>query len=352
VNTPEATKETMRALVITEHGGPEVLRVQTIPRPEPGPLEVRIRVRACALNHLDLWVRRGVPGAPFHLPITPGSDVAGDVDALGPGANAPPVGTRVMVAPGVSCGSCMRCAQGHDHLCKDYGILGETRTGGMAEYVVVPQENVVAMPERFDYVSAASVNLTFLTAWHMLVDRAGLQGGEVVLVQAGGSGVGSAAIQIARYLGARVITTVGSQEKSAAALKLGAHHTINYRQEDFAAEVKALTEGRGADVVAEHVGGETFERSLKALAWGGRLVTCGATTGNQARINLTHLFFKSQSVLGSTMGSRGEYHQLVRLYGEGYFEPVIDRVLSLDDIAEGHRVLEAREAFGKVVITP
>ncbi len=342
----------MRAVVVREHGGPEVLRVEEVPDPQPGPGEVQVRVRACALNHLDVWVRKGVPGAPFHLPAITGADIAGDVAAVGPGVDDIAVGTPVMVLPGVSCGHCVRCVSGVDHLCSKYGILGETGQGGLAELVVVPRANVVAKPARLSYEEAAALSLTMLTAWHMLVARAELRGGETVLVQAGGSGVGAAGIQVARYLGAEVITTAGSDDKLEAARALGAHHVINYRTEDFVARVKELTGRRGVDVVFEHVGGETFERSMRCLAWGGRLVTCGATTGIDARINLRHLFFKSQSILGSTMGSKGEYHQLVRLYEQGLFQAVVDRVLPLERIAEGHAALEGREVFGKVIMVP
>ena len=342
----------MRAVVIREHGGPDVLRVEDVPDPSPGPGEVVVRVRACALNHLDIWVRRGIPGAPFHLPITTGADIAGDVHAVGEGVEGWAVGDPVMVAPGISCGACARCASGADQLCPKYGILGETCDGGLAELVAVPAVNLVAKPERLGYEDAAALTLSFLTAWHMLVARAELREGETVLVHAGGSGVGSSAVQIARYLCARVIATAGSARKLALAAELGAHETINYREEDFVARVKALTDRRGVDVVFEHVGGEVFERSLRCLAWAGRLVTCGATTGVDARVNLRHLFFKSQSILGSTMGSREEFRHLVALFGQGHFRSVIDRVVCMDEIADAQRAIEAREVFGKVVIRP
>ncbi|MCB9789018.1 MAG: zinc-binding dehydrogenase [Deltaproteobacteria bacterium] len=342
----------MRAVVIREHGGLEVLAVTETPTPEPAWGQVRVRVRACALNHLDLWIRRGLPGAPWRLPLITGADVSGDVDAVGPGVEDLAPGTPVMVMPGLSCGHCARCVSGADHLCPDYGILGEHADGGLAEYCVVPRRNLVAKPERLDHTEAAALSLTFLTAWHMLVARAELRGGEVVLIQAAGSGVGSAAVQIARHLGATVIATAGSAEKLAAARDLGADFGIDYTSEDFVARTRQLTGGRGADVVFEHIGGDVFEKSLRALAWGGRLVTCGATAGVRAEVNLRHVFFKSQSILGSTMGSKGEYHQLVKLYERGIFQPVIDRVLPLDAIADAHRALEAREVFGKVVMVP
>ena len=342
----------MKAVVIREHGGLEALRIEDIPTPAPGPGEVAVHVRACALNHLDVWVRKGVPGAPFHLPLISGSDVAGEISELGPGVKDIPVGTPVMIIPGLSCGHCPACVSGADHLCRSYGLLGETRDGGFAEYLVVPRANVVKKPARLSFEDAASMSLTFLTAWHMLVSRAELRGGETVLIHAAGSGVSTAAIQIARYLGAHVIATASSEKKLDAARELGADITINYTTEDFVSRVKEETHRRGADVIFEHVGGETFERSLRCLAWAGRLVTCGATTGAKASINLRHLFFKSQSLLGSTMGSKGEYHQLVQLMECGLFEAVIDRVLPLEQIAEAHRALEAREVFGKVVLTP
>jgi NADPH:quinone reductase-like Zn-dependent oxidoreductase len=344
----------MRAVVIRQHGGPEVLKIEEVDDPVAGPGQVLVRVRACALNHLDLWIRRGVSGAAFHLPAITGADIAGDVAALGEGAAPLPIGTPVMIIPGVSCGFCSRCVSGADHLCASYGILGEGGgQGGLAELVAVPRANVVPMPGVFTYAQGAAASLAFQTAWHMLVARAELRGGETVLVQAGGSGVGTAAIQIARHLGAsRILTTVGTAAKRGAALALGATDVIDYRAQDFVEEVRKLTSKRGVDVVFEHVGGPTFEGSLRCLARAGRLVTCGATSGIEAAVNLRHLFFKSQSILGSTMGSKAEYHELVRLFGAGVLAPVIDRVVAMADIAEAHRALEARECFGKVVIAP
>lgn len=342
----------MRAVVIRQHGGPEVLKIEDVPDPVPGPGEVVVRVRAVALNHLDLWVRQGLPGAPFHLPAVTGADAAGEIHALGPGVDGPPIGTPVMVLPGISCGHCAACVGGRDHLCARYGILGESCDGALAELVKVPRENVVEKPANLTYEAAAALSLTFLTAWHMLITRAELVGGETVLVQAAGSGVGVAGLQIARHVGARVAATAGSEAKREAAKRLGAELVVDSRDPEWPKIVKAWTGGRGVDVVFEHVGGDTFERSMRVLGKAGRVVTCGATTGVDARINLRHVFFKSQSILGSTMGSKGEYHQLVALYAQGRFEPVIDRVLPLDRIREAHEALEAREVFGKVVLVP
>ncbi|PKN56214.1 MAG: alcohol dehydrogenase [Deltaproteobacteria bacterium HGW-Deltaproteobacteria-14] len=342
----------MKAAIVREHGGPEVLRIEDVPDPEPGPGEVAVAVRACAINHLDLWVRRGIAGAGFHLPRIGGADIAGEVHALGEGVDDIALGTAVMVAPGVSCGRCERCVAGLDHLCARYAILGEGVDGGLAERVVVPRANLVPKPARLDWTDAAALSLPWLTAWHMLTARAALRGGETILVHAAGSGVSSAGIQIARFLGARVIATAGSDAKLERARQIGADETINYRTEDFVARVRTLTEKRGADVVLEHVGGETFERSLRCLARAGRVVTCGATTGARAAIDLQHIFFKSQSILGSTMGSKAEFHQLVRLYDRGIFTPIVDRVLPLAGIRDAHEALEGREVFGKVVLTP
>ncbi len=342
----------MKAIVIRENGDPSVLRYEDVPDPVPGPGEVVVRVRAVAMNHLDLWIRRGVPGAPFHLPAITGADVSGTLHAAGPGAEDLALGTEVMVAPGVSCGVCARCVSGADHLCASYGILGESCDGGMAELVKVPRANLVPKPARLSHAEAAAMSLTFLTAWHMLIARAELRGGETVLVHAAGSGVGTAAIQIARYLGARVIATASSEAKLEAARDLGAHEVLATSDPDWPKRVKALTGGKGADVVFEHVGGAIFEGSMRCLAWGGRLVTCGATAGIDAKLNLRHIFFKSQSILGSTMGSKGEYHHLAALYAEGLFRPVIDRILPLSEARAAHEALERREVFGKVVLEP
>lgn len=343
----------MRAVVVREHGGPEALRLEERPVPEPGPGQVRVRVAAVALNHLDVWVRRGVPGHPFPLPLVPGCDIAGTLDALGPGAAAAAKpGDPVLVAPGVSCGTCGECARGDDHLCRRYGILGETCDGGCAEYAVVPAANLLPFPKGLRPEQAAALPLVFLTAWHMLVVRARVRAGEDVLVHAAGSGVSSAAIQIAKVHGARVIATVGSAAKVEKARALGADEVVNYREADFAAEVRRFTGKRGADVIVDHVGPDTWEGNIRSLAKGGRLVLCGSTSGFEVRTDTRFLFFKSLSILGSTMGSRGELFEVLRLVEAGRLRPVVDAVLPLAQVAEGHRRLEAREVFGKIVLVP
>lgn len=339
----------MKAVVIREHGGPEQLELTDVADPRTWHDQALVRVRAVALNHLDIWVRRGVPGHTFPLPIIPGSEVAGIVEQVSAGTswNA---GDEVIVAPGFSCGVCRACLSGNDPLCPFYGMFGETVDGGCAELIAVPTRNLFHKPPALSFAEAAAFPLDMVTAWHMLVARAQLRPGETVLVHAGGSGVGSAAIQIARLFGAVVYATAGSPEKVARSRELGAHEAIDYRATDFLAEVRRLTGKRGVDIVIEHVGAETFDRSLRALAKGGRLVTCGATTGAEVTINLRAIFFKLLSILGSTMGSLAEMHEIVGHVAAGRLRPVLDRVLPLERVAEGHRVLEAREAFGKVVL--
>jgi NADPH:quinone reductase-like Zn-dependent oxidoreductase len=341
----------LRAVVIREHGGPEVLGFEERPELEPGFREVRIRVRAVGLNHLDLWVRNGVPGHSFPLPIVPGCDVAGVVERLGPGASGVAAGDEVVVAPGVCCGRCPACRAGEDALCRTYGILGESRDGGCQESLVVPDDGVFPKPAGLDWVEAAAVPLTFLTAWHMLKARASVQPGERVLVHAAGSGVGIAAIQIAAFLGAQVITTAGSDDKCSRGVALGAEEAVNYREADFTREVRRWTGGRGVDVVVDHVGSDTFDRSLRCLAKGGRYVTCGATSGFELKTDFRLVFFKSLSILGSTMGAAHELATVLALVASGRLRPVVDSVMPLKRIADAHRRLEARDAFGKVVLT-
>ena len=340
----------MRAVVIREHGGPEALRVEDRPVPEPGPGEARIRVRAVGLNHLDLWVRKGVPGHVFPLPIVPGSDVAGTVDALGPGVSGCLPGDAVVIGPGYSCGRCLECRSGRESLCREYGILGESRDGGAAEFVVVPAASIFPKPENLDFPSAAAVPLAFLTAWHMLVDRARLVAGETVLVHAAGSGVSGAAIQIAKLFHARVVATAGSKEKGERALALGADLAVNYRTEDFGREARRFTGGRGVDVAVDHVGADTFDRTIRCLAKGGRYVTCGATSGYEMKTDFRLVFFKGLSVLGSTMGSGHELLAILGHVAEGRLRPVVDQVFPLAEVSAAHRHLESRSGFGKTVL--
>jgi NADPH:quinone reductase-like Zn-dependent oxidoreductase len=338
------------AIVLHGHGGPEVLVRETIDLPDPGPREVRVRVRAVAVNHLDLWVRRGIPGLAVSFPHRLGSDVVGEVDALGPGARGVRAGERVVVNPGLSCGVCERCLSGRDSLCRKYAILGEHTSGGYARHVVVPDTNLLPWPGELGFVEVAAVPLVFLTAWQMVVDRGQVKPGAVVLIHAAGSGVSSAAIQIAKMFGATVIATTGSEAKIERARALGADHVISTATHDFVAEVKRLTGKRGADLVVEHVGGETMVKSVLAAATGGRIVTCGATAGYTAAIDLRHVFFRQIEILGSTMGPKGALFPILEHMAAGRLRPVVDRVLPLWSAADAHRALEARAVFGKIVL--
>ncbi|HVT04850.1 MAG TPA: zinc-binding dehydrogenase [Thermoanaerobaculia bacterium] len=340
----------MRAIVVKRHGGTEVLEETEVAEPATGPADAVVRVRAVALNRLDLWVRNGVPGHTFPLPMIPGSEVSGVIEGLPPGTEDWAIGDEVIVAPGYSCGTCRACLGGNDALCNHFGIFGESSNGGYAERMAVPLRNLLRKPEALTFEEAAAIPLDFLTAWHMLLSRAGMRMGETVLVQAGGSGLGSAAIQIARLFGAKVFTTVGSPEKGEKARQLGASEVILYREVDLAKEARRLTQKKGVDIVIEHVGGETFEASLRALARGGRLVTCGASANGEARLNLRLVFFKGLSILGSTMGSLAELHEIMDHVQAGRLQPVVDRVFSLQEVAAAQEYLESRQNFGKVVL--
>jgi NADPH:quinone reductase-like Zn-dependent oxidoreductase len=340
----------MKAFVIHDHGDVDVLRLEDRPRPEPGPGEVRLRVHAAALNHLDLWVRKGVPGHRFPLPLIPGADACGIVEAVGPGVTGIEPDRFQVLCPGYGCGRCDACLRGEESLCRDFGILGESRDGVCAECVVVPERTLIPLPEGLAPEEAVALPLVLLTTWRMLIKRARLAPGETVLVQAGGSGIGSTAIQIAAFLGCRVIATVGTPEKAARARELGANEVIVHTQMDVAQAVRRLTGKRGVDVVVEHTGEATWATSVRCLAKGGRLVTCGATTGAAAAIDLRVLFFKQLSLLGSTMGSPIDLREAFRLVERGFIRPVVDRCFAMEELPEAQRYLETRAAFGKVTL--
>lgn len=341
----------IRAIAFSKHGGPEVLEDVEVEIPErPAPGMVRVRVLAVALNHLDLWIRRGLPHLEVEYPHRLGADIAGTVEAIGEGATAPGLGTRVLLAPAVSCGACEACLSGRDNLCRRYGILGEHTQGGYGELLDVPAANV--LPTSLPWSDAAAIPLTFLTAWQMVVDRGAVSREHTVLVHAAGAGVSVAAIQIAKSRGARVIATSTSAAKLVRARALGADQVIDSTEQDFVAEVKRLTNKRGADVIIDHVGGEIFSKSLLALTNGGRLITCGATAGFTPAVDLRHVFFRQLQILGSTMGSKASMFPILREVERGALKPVVDRVLplTLEGAREAHRLLEARAVFGKVVL--
>lgn len=342
----------MKAVVFRKHGDASVLEVADVPEPALGAKDVLVAVKAVALNHLDIWVRKGWPGLKLQLPHTLGSDIAGVVEKVGPEVRDLEPGAEVLVNPGLSCGACDRCLLGEDNLCRGYRIIGEHTPGGYAQQVAVPRQNLVPKPKALTFAEAACLPLTFLTAWTMMVRRAQLRAGETVLVQAAGSGVGSAAVQIAKLMGAKVIATASTKEKLNKAKELGADHLINYAETDFVDEVKKLTNRKLVDVVFEHVGGETFEKSVACLPYGGRLVTCGASSGFEAKLDLRVLFYKRISLLGSTMGSKGDLFRILELVNDGKLRPVLDRTLPLEQAALAHGLLEDRRQFGNVVLIP
>jgi NADPH:quinone reductase-like Zn-dependent oxidoreductase len=342
----------MKAVAFHQHGDEQVLQLVELPEPTLSASGVLVRVKAVALNHLDIWVRQGWPGLKLNLPHVLGSDIAGVVEKVGPEVTDLKPGTEVLVNPGLSCGHCERCLQGDDNLCRQYRIIGEHETGGYAELLAVPRRNILPKPRSLTFPEAACLPLTYLTAWTMLVRRAELKAGETVLVHAAGSGVGSAAVQICKLLGAKVIATASSAEKLAKAKELGADHVINYVEKDFLEEVKRLTQRRMVDVVFEHTGAATFEKSVACLPYGGRLVTCGATTGHEVKLDLRVLFYKRISLLGSTMGSKGDLFRILQLVEEGRLKPVLDRTLPLAEAAQAHRLLKDRAQFGNIVLLP
>jgi NADPH:quinone reductase-like Zn-dependent oxidoreductase len=340
----------MKAIIFEQHGGPEVLKPAEVSDPQIKANEVLVEVRACALNHLDVWVRNGLPGIKIPLPHILGCDVAGVVREVGELVTWAKSGEEVMVQPGVSCGHCAECLAGHDNMCDEYDIIGYRRDGGYAELVAVPGVNLISKPHKLTWAEAAALPLVTLTAWHMLVARANVRPGEDVLVHAAGSGVGSIGIQIAKLCGARVIATASSDEKLAKARELGADETINYSSDDWPRQVKALTKGRGVDVVFEHTGAATWPGSILSLKKGGRLVTCGATSGFDARTDLRHVFYRHLTILGSMMGSKADLLAAMKFIESGQIRAVVDRVLPLAEARQAHELMEDRAQFGKLVL--
>ena len=342
----------MRAVYLERFGGPDVLTFGDRPAPNPKPGEALVRVRACGINHLDLWVRAGLTGLEPEMPHILGNDVVGEITELGAGVTHLSPGAKTLVNPTLSCGHCPACANGDDNLCRSYDVLGRRRNGGYAEFVSVPAANCLPFPENLSWEEAAAVPLVFLTAWHMLVTRARVRAGEDVLVIGAGSGVGSAAVQIARLHGARVIATAGTAAKLERARALGAHDAIDHATEDVAARARALTGKKGVDVVFEHVGGPVFEAAVRALARDGRLVTCGDTIGSKVTLDLDLLFGRHLTLLGSWMGRRSDLNEALKHVAAGTLKPVVDSVLPLAEARRAHERLEARDTFGKLVLVP
>jgi NADPH:quinone reductase-like Zn-dependent oxidoreductase len=340
----------MKAVRIHEFGGPEVLRYEDVPDPQPRKDQVLIRVKACALNHLDIWVRKGLPGV--SLPHILGSDIAGEIVAVGEYVTGFKAGQRVLLAPMHFCNHCAKCVAGIQNQCRQFTALGNGVDGGYCELIAVPAVNVIPIPDDLDFNRAASVPLVFLTAWHMLVGRAGIRLGQTVLVLGAGSGVGIAAIQIAKLFHARVITTAGDEEKLEKGRALGADYGINHYQQKISQEVRKITDKEGVDIVVEHVGTATWEESIKSLKPGGTVVTCGATTGHNAAFDLRFLFSRQLNFLGSYMGTMGELYDVLSHVFAGRLKPVVDRTFPLKDARSAHEYLEASRMFGKVVLIP
>jgi NADPH:quinone reductase-like Zn-dependent oxidoreductase len=342
----------VKAVRFHEYGGPDVLRYEDAPDPDPGPREVVVRVRAVGLNHVDVDMRSGTSRLPLQLPHTLGFEVGGDVAAVGAEVDGFAVGDRVTPLYQVACRMCRPCVAGRQQFCERLQMLGVQHAGGYAEYVVVPEHALVPLPDGMSYDDAASTQTTFATAWHCLITRAGLRAGETVLISAAGSGVGSSGIQVAKRAGARVITSAGSDAKLARAAELGADVTVNYNEEDLTARVREATDGRGVDVVLEHVGGDVFTRSLDAVAIGGRVVVCGGHAGEVIPLDLIALFRNEWSVIGGARATEEELRHVIDLVGRGELTPVISDRLALSDAADAHRLMEERRQFGKILLHP
>lgn len=342
----------MKAVRFHEHGGPEKLVNEDVPDPKPAAGEVLVRVKACGINYLDIDLRRGRPGMKMKLPHILGSDIAGEVAGLGEGVSGVTLRERVVLHPGVTDGRGLPCAAGEDNLCSTFKVLGAQLPGGYAEYVVAPAINMMPIPDTLTFAEAAAIPVVFDTSWHMLVTRARLQVGETVLVLAAGSGIGSAAVQIAKLFNCRIIATASTDEKLAKARELGADETVNHSTQDIAAEAMRLTGGRGVDVVFEHVGAATWEKSIASLAKNGRLVTSGATTGNDAAVFIRTLINRQLSLIGSFMGTRGELLSIMPYFADGRLKAVLDRTLPLKEAPVAHALIEDRKQFGKIVLVP
>ena len=339
----------MKAARIHQFGGPEVLIYEDVPDPQPRRDQVLIRVRACSLNHLDIWVRKGLPGV--KLPHILGSDIAGEVVEAGEYVAGFQPGQRVLIAPMHFCGHCAKCVAGVQNQCREFRVLGNGIDGGDCELIAVAAASVIPIPDSLDFNQAASVPLVFVTAWHMLVGRAGIRPGQTVLVLGASSGVGIAAIQIAKLFHCRVITTAGDEAKLAKGRELGADYGINHYRQKISEEVRKITNKEGVDIVVEHVGAATWDESVKSLKTGGTLVTCGATTGPNVNIDLRHLFVRQLTLLGSYMGTMGELHEVLKHIFAGRLKPAVDRIFPLAEIRAAHEYLEKSRMFGKVVLS-
>ncbi len=342
----------MQAVTFTAHGDTDVIEYDEVPDPEIDRDEVLVDIKAGALNFVDIWARRGLAGLDLDLPHVPGSDGAGVVEAVGDDVTRFEPGDHVALTAGVSCGDCEFCRDGEESMCRDFHLIGEHTQGVHAEMAAVPEDNLVPVPDHVDWKTAGAATLVFQTAWRMLVTRAEVQPGERVLVLGASGGVGHAAVQIADHAGAEVFATAGTEQKRQYALDIGADHAIDYTDADFASRVRELTGGRGVDVVVDHIGAETWQDSLRSLAKGGRLVTCGATTGPNPETEIRRIFWNQLSVIGSTMATPGEIDDVLPLVWDGTFDVRVRDTLPMSESARAHDLVENREGFGKVVVVP
>jgi NADPH:quinone reductase-like Zn-dependent oxidoreductase len=340
----------MKAQVLYKHGEADVIESAELPEPKAKPGQVVVRVKAVALNRLDIWVRKGLPHLKLQYPHMLGSDISGEIAEIGEGVSGVSVGQKIVVSPGTSCGRCRECLSGRDNLCAHYHIIGESAQGGYCEYFALPKENILPFPEKLSFEEAATIPLTFLTAWQMLVLKAQIKPGETVFIHAAGSGVSVAAIQIAKLFGCFVIAASSSEQKREKAKLLGADEVVPTSQ--FFQEIRRITQKRGVDVVVEHPGADTWDLSIKSLVAGGRLVTCGASSGFEAKTDLRYVFFKQLQILGSTMGPKGSLFEILQHVNAGKLKPVLDQTFPLAEARTAHKALEGQFQFGKLVLVP
>lgn len=340
----------MKAVVFYENGGVENLTHTDMEKPKISPYEVLVKVKACALNHLDIWVRQGLPGVEIPMPHIPGSDIAGEVAEVGMEVKKFRVGDKVLVAPGVRCRKCVYCITNNDSMCNSFKIMGFQVQGGYAEFAKAHVDNIIPISDTYSFEEWASIPLVFLTAWHMLITRGQLKPGENVLIHAAGSGIGSAAIQIARVAGARVMTTARGKEKLEKAKQIGADEVIDYSKDDYAERVRSVTNNKGVDLIFEHIGPDTWEKNLQCLSKGGRMVVCGSTSGPTTTIDIRFLYMKQHAILGCYMGSKKELFDVLNLVEFGKLRPTIDTVFPLKDAVAAQQRMLNRENFGKIVL--
>ena len=341
----------MKAIQIKKHGNVRVLNYSEVENPICPPNKIKIKIKACSINHLDIWVRSGIPGMNLPLPLILGSDASGIVVEVGNQVKSFDINDEVIIQPGTYDKNCKMVKDGRENFSKSYGILGETENGVQAEYVVLNHENIFQKPKHLSFIEAASMPLVFMTSYQMLIERAGLLKDETVLIYGATSGIGMAAIQIAKDVGAKIIATVGDESKVEYAINLGADYVINHNDSDMLQKIKNITKN-GVNVVFEHIGPVTWLNSLKALSIGGRIVTCGATTGKKVSIDLRHLFMKQQTILGSTMSSLSVFKKVIKKINDKKYLPYIDKIYKFKDIKEAHLRMENRKHFGKIVLTP